>query len=360
MQEEYSKLTDPKDIQLRKGYSGISSEDEALLKEARPFVEKNMKRLLEGFWAHLMRFEETKEILKDEKKVANFKKAFPGYILELFSGDYGTSYVEKRVATGVVHFKLGLAPRWYLGALNIFSHLLQDILKECYGQDEERLGKALMALEGMLNFDYQYMAEVYEREHEAALMEALQKLRELNRRLEELSVRDGLTNLYNHRHCIDTTLREFERARRYNYPLSCIMIDVDYFKSTNDTYGHPFGDYVLKELALIMQKHLRMTDMFFRYGGDEFLVLLPGTNSTAANLACQRLQEKVAQHHFHYQSASHKVSLSIGISSTLDKGVHSYQDLIKTADSALYKAKQKRGCIVVWGQEEKVEEIGIQ
>ena len=352
MQEKYSELTDPKDIQLRKDYSGISSDDVALLKEARPFVEKNMKRLLEGFWAHLMRFEETKEILKDEKKVANFKKAFPSYILELFSGDYGTSYVEKRVSTGVVHFKLGLAPRWYLGALNIFNHLLHDILKECYGQDEEKLSKALRALEGMLNFDYQYMAEVYEREHETDLQDALQRLRELNTKLEEISIRDGLTNLYNYRHCMDTIPREFGVAKRYGHPLSCIMIDVDHFKSMNDTYGHVFGDYVLKELASVMQETFRTTDLLFRYGGDEFMVLFPCTSPSSAYAACRRLRENVERRRFHHKSASYKVTLSIGISSTLDKDVHDHKQLIKTSDSALYEAKQKRNHVVIWGQGE--------
>ncbi|HHT9120218.1 MAG TPA: ATP-binding protein [Candidatus Hypogeohydataceae bacterium YC41] len=176
MEEKYPDLSDPKDIQLRKDYSGISDEDESLLKEAKPPVEKNMERLVEGFWSHLIRFEETKRILKEEQKAENFRKAVPQYILQLFSGDYGPSYVRKRIKTGMVHFKLGLAPRWYLGALNILHNLLQDVLKQYYSQDEGRLIKTLGAVEKMLIFDYQYMAEVYELEYEAYLLERTQQL----------------------------------------------------------------------------------------------------------------------------------------------------------------------------------------
>lgn len=365
MQEEYPELTNLKDIQLRKDYSGISCQDEALMREAKPFIEKNMEKLVEGFWSHLLRFEETKQILKDERQAENFRKALPQYIMELFSGDYGPSYAKKRVNTGIVHFKLGLAPRWYLGALNILSGLFHNILNQGYSQDREKLEKTLEALEKMLNFDYQYMAEVYELEHKASLLNALQRLREsdtklreqlatvweLNKKLEKLSIRDGLTNLYNHRHCIDMIQREFERSRRYNYPLSCIMIDIDRFKEINDTYGHVFGDYVLKEFALIMQGHFRITDLLFRYGGDEFLVLLPSTNLAGTRMACRHLQEKVARHNFQYQSINCNVSLSIGISSTLDKGVDNAQDFIKTSDYALYKAKQRRNTVEIWGHE---------
>ena len=154
-----------------------------------------------------------------------------------------------------------------------------------------------------------------------------------------LSVTDSLTGLYNRRHFEDTLEREFLRASRYKNNLSFAIIDVDFFKKVNDTYGHSAGDFVLKEVAYLILQNLRKTDMVFRYGGEEFTVIITETPKEKAIVPLERLRKAVEEYPFSYNGQDIKITISIGISEVCEN-ITTVHQLFDDADRALYKAKE--------------------
>jgi len=153
-----------------------------------------------------------------------------------------------------------------------------------------------------------------------------------------LAIRDGLTGLYNYRHFWEILEREIEVSRRYGHPLSLLFLDIDDFKTINDTLGHPQGDEVLKTLAAYLQSSARHADVVCRYGGEEFVVILPQTSLEQAGALAERLCRGIAQTHIPLANRSLKVTVSIGMA-RLAPGMDG-EALIKAADTALYRAKQ--------------------
>lgn len=173
---------------------------------------------------------------------------------------------------------------------------------------------------------------------ERARLEA--EVRRANERLREWAIRDGLTGLYNHRHFQERLRTELARAQRYGQPLSCLMLDLDHFKSLNDTYGHPFGDEVLKKVAHTLRDEARQGDVIARYGGEEFVLVLPSTDVAGARAFAERIGERIAAEPVHGDGFSAPVTVSVGVATSTDPRVRSERDLIKLADAALYAAKR--------------------
>ena len=164
-------------------------------------------------------------------------------------------------------------------------------------------------------------------------------IEEKNKILNDLSIRDGLTGLYNHRHMEDVSTQEFIRASRYQTDLSCLLMDLDYFKKVNDTFGHVFGDVVLKEFSRRVKRNLRGADPAFRYGGEEFMVLLPHTGIEGARQTAEKLRAYCEANPYTDGTTSTIVTVSIGLASVKEHDPQSAGDLISYADKALYRAK---------------------
>jgi two-component system cell cycle response regulator len=159
-------------------------------------------------------------------------------------------------------------------------------------------------------------------------------------RVRNLSMRDSLTDLYNHRHSIDLVSNEVQRVGRYQENFSVLMFGVDHLKDINDQHGHPAGDTVLRELAQLIRETLRAVDAVGRYGGEEFIAVLPHTAYDEARLTAERVRLKVASRSFRAGPAPIPVTVSVGVATYPSAKVDSPNTLIREADLALYRAKQ--------------------
>ena len=168
----------------------------------------------------------------------------------------------------------------------------------------------------------------------------LDSIQAANERLEHIARTDGLTGLYNRRYFHEQFNQEFERARRYETPLSCLIFDVDNFKSVNDTHGHLVGDSVLVEMANRLLRRVRSIDLTARYGGEEFVVLMPQTDRDGAATQAERVRKYVDDQTFEGLPESHHITVSIGLAVYDSKSMRSPADLLRAADQALYHAKQ--------------------
>lgn len=176
-----------------------------------------------------------------------------------------------------------------------------------------------------------------------ALQDELKKknkqLEEILKKVEVLAITDSLTGLYNRRHFENILEKEFKKANRYNIPLSCMMIDLDHFKEINDEYGHHKGDVVIKEVSKKIKDSIRDIDVPARWGGEEFIVLLPMTNKENAYKAAERISNIIKE--IKFPDIKRQLTISVGIAEIPDPSVKNVEKLIQVADLALYEAKRK-------------------
>jgi len=174
------------------------------------------------------------------------------------------------------------------------------------------------------------------------------KLEEANRQLERHAATDGLTGLLNHRAFQEALHRDLHRISRSGVPLSIVMLDVDHFKSVNDTHGHQAGDLVLNRVAELIVASTREGDVPARYGGEEFAVILPGTCKTDALLVASRIRERLETASIKVAGSVVEITASFGVSTVDGRDSHMLaEEVIAAADRAMYKAKAKgRNCVV--------------
>jgi diguanylate cyclase (GGDEF)-like protein len=179
-------------------------------------------------------------------------------------------------------------------------------------------------------------------EMQRALVHMTEQLNEANAKLLRLSATDGLTGIANRRMYDEMAIREWRRCERMKKPLALVMIDVDHFKLFNDKYGHQTGDECLKAVAAQVGKAApRATDLAARYGGEEFVLVLGETDTDGAKWIANRLRQQVSDLKIpHYATASRHVTISCGVAAIIPEGKYSLGVLLKSADHALYQAKE--------------------
>lgn len=202
---------------------------------------------------------------------------------------------------------------------------------------------------GRLAATFNIMADQHQQTHERIVRlnsELEERVAFRTRQLRELASREPLTGLYNRRYFNEMLQRQFSEAVRYNTDLSCLMIDLDEFKAANDAFGHQVGDEVLVLCAGTIVGQLRTADLAARYGGDEFIILLPQTDAESARILAERIVERFSRD-VGERFPSVRVSMSMGISSLQSLEPKDAETLIRQADRALYDAKKAgKNCII--------------
>ncbi len=172
-----------------------------------------------------------------------------------------------------------------------------------------------------------------------------------------LSITDDLTRIFNRRYFNQRFEREIQRAQRYNRALSIIMVDIDFFKQFNDQYGHLVGDEVLRSTARILEKNLRQADIVARFGGEEFVILLPETNKNKARRVAEKLRSAVEKHRFKAEGTTDmlQITVSLGVASFPEDSLKA-ENILAHADKALYQAKAAGRNQVGYLKDEKQQE----
>ena len=167
----------------------------------------------------------------------------------------------------------------------------------------------------------------------------MEELREKNALLARLAVTDELTGLHNRRHFFEAVKEQMALGLRHGFKMACLLIDADYFKRINDTYGHVAGDEVLRKLGELLFSCKREGEILARFGGEEFIMCLFNTDSERSRLAAERFRRLVAEHDFSSISPGLRITVSIGLALFPQDKATSIDDLIRTADKAMYASK---------------------
>jgi diguanylate cyclase (GGDEF)-like protein len=231
-------------------------------------------------------------------------------------------------------------PQWFTytalcGFTGSLIYSLNRVTKDALARAEKELKQRKLTQEALNNANQK-------------LSQQLVEVGKLQLELREQALRDGLTGLHNRRYLNDVLDREIVRTDRDQTSLSFVMLDIDHFKKVNDTYGHQVGDQFLVQLAKLLTAHARGSDIVCRYGGEEFLLLLPGAGVDFARIRAEEIRQKSEVLVGHLEASLVKVTLSIGIAAYPDHG-KDWTEVVRRADDALYKSKHAgRNRVTVW------------
>jgi diguanylate cyclase len=314
-----------------------------MLVNFKPLIEREIDGLVHRFQDAQARLPEFSLVIGDADTMRRLRSAQHKYILDMFNGYFDIEYVNNRMRIGLAHKHVGVDSKFYLAAIQTMKTMLADVIRKSSAAVSEQ-NRVISALEKVLMFDVSLVFDTYVRslltEIETAKMKAEEqalvleeKVAARTARLKSLSRTDPLTGLQNMRHLEEVLTQSLRAAQRRGEVLTVVYFDIDDFKAINDTYGHQHGDAILKILGKAIRKVSRAGDHCFRYGGDEFCVVMTNcSEAQARQVYSQRLLQEVRKY-------GQDISFSIGYAQT---GPHEYASsraLIHKADVEMYAEK---------------------
>jgi diguanylate cyclase len=334
------------EIENRKSLFGIGNSDIEAVLDIKGFIDQHLDSIVDRFYSLQTQEPEISLLIGDSDTLKRLTGAQRRYLTDLFSGIYDIEYVNSRLRIGLVHKRIGVEPKLYLSAIQTLKSIILELFEKELPNSQDRQ-RVVTAVEKLFMFDISLVFDTYIRslvsevevskersEQYATVLE--DKVRERTLQLEMLSKTDALTGLLNVRHFEETLTLALRGAQRRQEVITLAYLDVNDFKTINDTQGHQRGDQILKDVSEALKESVRQEDQCFRYGGDEFCIIMTRCNVEQAY--------DVFSHRFNHELSlrSPKVSVSVGYAQTGPVEYISPKKLIQEADSNMYRQKQQK------------------
>lgn len=331
---EHLRIAGP-EIQARKQLLGLTPRGEAALGRFRPTMAAMVEGIVAEFYDHQLDIAEISAIISDADTLKRLRSAMHGYVLQLFDGEYGMDYVNTRLRIGKVHARIGVSPKLYVASL----HKLEMILRH-HASRHGATPELLDALHTLFLFDLQLVFDTYiqglmsqvESAHTqlqsyASTLEA--QVAERTAEIARVARTDPLTGLDNRREFFRLLSTYAAHAFAHQEPLSLCFFDADDFKAINDRFGHLHGDKVLAQIAALLRDRFAETGHVFRYGGDEFCVLVPRASEATVGATCEAVCHDLRG----------VAALSFGVAGLEPDDRDNIEQLIARADARMYAQK---------------------
>ena len=339
-------ITD-REIAYRKMLMDLGEDDVQELIATSEHVLANIDRIVGRFYDQQLAVSEIALLIGDAETLDRLRQSMRRYVFELFDGYYDGEYVNKRLRIGKIHKRIGVPPKLYIAAVCALEEEIMRVVAEdpAISNDLAAIARRHKALKKLMMFDVQLVFDTYistlvaevhvARDEIEAYAESLEDvIEQRTRQLRELSTRDALTGLHNHRAFIEHLRREVLVVDRTLESLALMYLDLNGFKRLNDRRGHRVGDEALMQVGKTLANTVRETDIACRYGGDEFCVIMPRTTVKEAEVACHRVITAFEQ------NLTSEVTVAIGVAIAYPQTAADYDILIRSADKMMFEAKK--------------------
>jgi len=321
----------------RLAFLELSDEDHAHAAELISHViNPNIDSIIDQFYAKLITDPGAFSFIENDEVVGRLKQTQKKHLLSLGIGFDSEAYFDNRLRVGLVHDQVGLPLTTYQCAYNALQQIIIVNIRSML--PAENVDAAVRFLLKIISLDMSLAIEAYHGVQVQGLERSLDHLKDRQRSLQRRVSIDELTEVLSRSQILEDLRRCMQHAKDHHHYLSIIMLDIDFFKRVNDQYGHPAGDLVLMQVAQRFKTAVRNVDMVGRYGGEEFLVVLPDADIEISKQIAERIRAHVVSSPINNAECTIHVSVSGGIA-VFDE-MDSIESMIDRADKALYQAKE--------------------